>query len=220
MENSRTGFSLTELLVVIAILGLSTLLAMPILAQYDMDAGTTGCRSNLRQIGMIMHTYARDRADGEFPLWRSRSAFGLSNQWPFRNAVVHLATNGYVNETRIWICPDDFWDGPGNDVPVTAAASFPTMAGVGNLSYLFIAGHTLVSPENPESAFMLADESNQLENGASAPGSPPPLTSADNHGADYRNLLYLDGHIGVATGSTVNAIFSGFVDPANLQAVD
>jgi len=220
MKKSRHGFTLTELLVVIVIFGLMTAFFAPLLANYQVDAKTTGCRSNLRQIGMIMHAYARDRADGEFPLWRNRSIGLLNNQYPLHNAVRHLATNGYVNNTRIWVCPADQYDGPDDSAAVGPAENFLTINSLGNISYVYMAGHRLGGPENPATSTMLADESNEIENGSITPGNMPPLDEFDNHGDSYRNVLYLDGHVGVVTGAAVNAIFNGFVDAASLQAVN
>jgi len=218
----RAGFTLPELIVVVAVVGLLAVLAIPLLADYETSAVTTGCRSNLRQIGLIMHTYARDREDGEFPLWQPRSQLALNNQYPFSSAVRHLASNNYVRETRIWVCPADMVDGPQNNITVLPATNIFNIVGVGNISYLFIAGHRLNSGEDPDTAYMLADESNVSEHGAMLAGNMPTLSEHDNHGAQYRNLLYLDGHVNAVTGSAVNDIFNlnVFVNPVILQVVD
>lgn len=219
----RAGFTLPELIVVVAVVGLLAVLAIPLLADYETSAVTTGCRSNLRQIGLIMHTYARDREDGEFPLWQPRMfPYLLNNQFPFSRIVNHLATNQYVNETRIWVCPADMVDGPQNNITVSPAADILNMFTIGNISYLFVAGHTLGSAEHPAIAPMLADESNVTEVGNLLAGNMPALSEHDNHGAQYRNLLYLDGHVNAVTGSAVNDIFNlnVFVNPVILQVVD
>ncbi|HMP91206.1 MAG TPA: hypothetical protein PJ991_13480 [Kiritimatiellia bacterium] len=216
----KQAFSLPELLVVVFCISLALLLMVPLSADLTVNAGLTGCRSHMRQIGMIFHTYARDREDGEFPLWRARSPGSLNNQYFFANTVRHLATNDYTNDTRIWICPSDEFDGPFNNIPVQPAESFFSLSSAGNLSYVFMAGHRLNGTENPSTAFVLADESNQGENGALTPGNMPPLSENDNHGANIRNVLYLDLHVAQVNGPAVNAIFDGFANSQFLQAVD
>lgn len=221
MNKNTFGFTLLELIVVLTVILLGVVIATPIFANFQIDAKTTGCRSNLRQISMIMFSYAHDRPDGEFPLWRDRNdPRYLNNQQPFHNTVRHLATNGYVNETRIWVCPADKWDGANNDIPVTPATNILNIVGRGNISYAFVAGHKLNGPENEAIVPLMADELNMSDNSVTSPWPMPLLSASDNHGADYRNVLYLDGHVAVVTGAAVNSIYYSFFDAATVQTID
>lgn len=218
MRTRQRGFTLPELLAILTVLVTTSMVILPLFADYAVDANTTGCRSNMRRISMAFHTYAREQANGFFPM--KAGSGPIPSQWPFSSIITLMAADGYLDDTSLWVCPSDAWDGPNDDIAVQPAVSYGEFQSMGNISYVYMAGHHLASPENPQTAFLLADESNQIENGAATPGNMPALDADDNHGADYRNVLYLDGHISVVTEEAVNAIYDGFVNPAALQAVD
>ena len=68
---------------------------------------------------------------------------------------------------------------------------------------------------------MLTDESNEDEDGSLHANNMKQIKADDNHGADYRVVLYLDGHVqAVETWNAANAIFANLVNPSILNSVD
>ena len=75
--------------------------------------------------------------------------------------------------------------------------------------------------EIPATAPVLCDESNEREYGPATPGQMPDLTADDNHGANIRNVLFLDGHVVTfKDADAANAIFDNLKNPAVICSVD
>ena len=84
MAAKRQAFTLIELLVVIAIIALLMALLMPALQRVKQQACVVGCRSNLRQWGLIFSMYAHEN-DDRFPGWLDSVApwpQQLKELWP------------------------------------------------------------------------------------------------------------------------------------------
>jgi len=78
----KRGFTLIELLVVIAIISALTAIGLPVMRRVREQAGETVCRSNLRQMALMVKTYGNDH-DGLLPppgyIYHSRESF--SDDW-------------------------------------------------------------------------------------------------------------------------------------------
>ncbi len=229
MHIRSKGFTLIELLVVIAIIAILAALLSPMMSSAIEKARRSSCRSNLRELGLALSLWAQDHDGwlvlrGDSPNYVSGN---LQGEYPMRNHVLKLASNNYVRTTRQWLCPSDKVDGPGGTLQVvdpktffgTGANTYDTRR---HCSYMYVAGHNQSSsPESPSFAPVLADESNEIENGAATPGNMPDIGPNDNHGANFRNVLYLDGSVRAhETADAANAIFDGLVAPNRLQSVD
>jgi prepilin-type N-terminal cleavage/methylation domain-containing protein len=81
-KRGSSGFTLVELLVVIAILAVLAALLLPALASAKEKAWRAACLSNLRQIGIAVHTYASDNS-GRIPFGPKAPPFtNPSNFYP------------------------------------------------------------------------------------------------------------------------------------------
>ncbi len=67
MKGREQAFTLVELLVVIAILAILASLLLPALASAKARGRSAVCISNLRQVGLAIHSYATDH-DGNIPM--------------------------------------------------------------------------------------------------------------------------------------------------------
>ena len=68
---------------------------------------------------------------------------------------------------------------------------------------------------------MLCDESNKREYGAATPGRMPKIDEDDNHGADVRNVLFLDGHVVTfKDADAANAMKVSAQDLLGLKVID
>jgi prepilin-type N-terminal cleavage/methylation domain-containing protein len=65
-RSPRQAFTLIELLAVVAIIAILTALLLPALTSAKSQAQRIACVSNLRQIGLAIHTYASDNS-GRIP---------------------------------------------------------------------------------------------------------------------------------------------------------
>lgn len=234
----RNGFTLVELLVVVAIIAVLLALVVPQGFRMMEEARRTQCRNQLRDLGVAMLLYASDH-DGWLPAREERHINLAEGEFRdfeydgqprgFTYHILKLADDGYVNDPASWKCPSDRWNGPNRRFTVTVADDFDMFRSQLNASYVYVAGFNVGSSrENFSVAAVLADESNAIENGTVTPGDMPPIDEDAAHGANYRNVLYLDGSVlgltspeGVSPDENVaNQIYEGLEEPGRLQTVD
>jgi prepilin-type N-terminal cleavage/methylation domain-containing protein/prepilin-type processing-associated H-X9-DG protein len=106
IQGSRRGFTLIELLVVIAIIAILAAILFPVFAQAREKARSTGCSSNLRQLGTAFQMYAQDY-DETLPPASYRGAAGATQpdnygawRWPW-------LVMPYLKTMQIALCPSD-----------------------------------------------------------------------------------------------------------------
>jgi prepilin-type N-terminal cleavage/methylation domain-containing protein len=235
-ERAAGAFTLIELLVVIAIIAILSAILIPAVTNALESARRTSCRNSMRQIGLGMIQYSQDH-NGWFPTSPSLpdgspqydgTGQFLNTQRFFHETASKIGKSGYVEEPSIWVCASDRVNGPRNDIKIFAASQYDErFNGYENISYMYIAGNNFeFSPWPSTQVPVLADESNKRENGAATPGNMPKIDENDNHGADFRNVFYLDGHsLGIKKPDVANAIFDVFDDPDTpppfkIQSVD
>jgi prepilin-type N-terminal cleavage/methylation domain-containing protein/prepilin-type processing-associated H-X9-DG protein len=226
MKNVRVrigAFTLIELLVVIAIIAILAAILTPTLGSAFEKGRRTSCRSNVRQIGLALIQYADDHSGWYVLAGKPPPVYDggvLKNEWPFSRHVTNLMASGYLGDMKVWVCPSDKLDG--TKKVTIASTNLVTFNSVGNCSYMYIAGfNTAKSQESPTTAPVLADESNLKEDGSATPGNMPKIDANDNHGANFRNVLYLDGHVmGLQGNDVANSIFDSLKDTSILQSVD
>lgn len=94
----RRGFTLIELLVVIAIIAILAALLLPALAKAKQKAYAVACLSNLRQWGIMWHSYAGDNWD-VFPVGNTDPSLPPRAEW------VGALRSYYNTKPYLLLCP-------------------------------------------------------------------------------------------------------------------
>src|SRR5512134_332589 len=95
----RNAFTLIELLVVIAIIAILAALLLPALRRAKESAKASNCVSNLRQLGISMHTYLDDHGGRLPPAWYSGPP--CNRYW-----TDFLFCNRYLpGNSNVFVCP-------------------------------------------------------------------------------------------------------------------
>ncbi|MEX0718211.1 MAG: DUF1559 domain-containing protein [Planctomycetaceae bacterium] len=92
---TRPGFTIIELLVVIAIVGILLALLLPAVQAAREAARRTGCRNNLRQIGLALHNYesARKVFPPSFEIARGTTLSGNNGSWSIHGRLLPFIEN-------------------------------------------------------------------------------------------------------------------------------
>jgi len=227
----RRGFSLIELLVVIAVVAILAAMLLPTVSSGREKALQAACRSNLRQIGIAVQSYASD-SDGKIPYGPKAPPFSNpSDFYPSTGSptsLISLQSGAPVglglllqqylcNQPKVLFCPS-------SDQPVDADAE---LAKVGMYQaqagyYYRHAGNTLLydNPTNTAApAHIRLDALGENRNGLPIRAlaidtiflCPPDLATfnvkpSTHHQQRVADILFADGH--AATRSNRDGRFS------------
>jgi len=186
----RLAFTLLELLVVIAIIGILAALLLPAVNRAKESALRTKCRSNLRQLGIAITSYA-DEYGGRLPILKNQEGKPGGWTWDCPILVTDLL-DPHGTSRHIFYCPsfskqdaDELWNfsnnalTPGRDYRVLGyALTFPFAANVleSNINWMMTpqpirTGNTAVLPSASERVLVAdavisfgEDEVNRREN--------------------------------------------------------
>ncbi|MFA6960777.1 MAG: prepilin-type N-terminal cleavage/methylation domain-containing protein [Opitutaceae bacterium] len=183
------GFTLVELLAVIAIIGILAGIIIPVVGSVRARSKTTGCTSNLRQIGMGMLLYAQDNK-ARFPKVYGRDGLTPSTTWMQKTAayvgldnVLGTAAEGKPRAAGLFLCPEFTYDSGTRNVPYALNVYIDPSTG-STWDY-----QTRIPA--PNRTFLIVETNFNGE--THSPGSGGDVTRRHpNQGA---NFLFADGHV-------------------------
>ncbi|MGC8977603.1 MAG: DUF1559 domain-containing protein, partial [Candidatus Ratteibacteria bacterium] len=182
---------------VIAIIAILAAMLLPALARAREQARRGVCISNLKQIGLGIHMYAQDY-DENFPAYDYNGGFSIVDCGAGQS--LSLLIPKYVKDTGIFVCPSSSdtksptWidlernvDSQGNTNVTAAQLPLAT----GTLSYAYAPG---LHEQSKDESVVCADRL-QLFTVGGVWNTSPYVQTADNHGLDGINVLYVSGNV-------------------------
>ncbi len=201
----KKGFTLIELLVVIAIIAILAAMLLPALARAREQARRGVCISNLKQIGLAVHMYAQDY-DENFPAYDNNGGYDVDDCGPGQS--LSLLIPKYVKDTGIFVCPSSadtkapWWVDMergvvgGDNSSASADAAWLPLFGQ-HFSYAYAPG---LNEQSRDESVVCVDEIGYDDtdpDDADIWGDDQYVRcqTADNHGTDGVNVLYVGGHV-------------------------
>ena len=198
----KKAFTLVEMLVVIAIIAILAALLLPVLSGGQRRAQRVWCESNLKQIGMVFHTFSNDHS-GKFPMAVSTNEggsmeyvqSGLNDGGTFYTAFRQfLPLSDELVKPGILICPSD----------TRVATNFPALENE-NLSYFVGVDSTFDKP-----CSILAGDRNLATNAFVTPtivqiGEGSVLHWTVEMHRSQGNVLFADGHVDEINNPGINS---------------
>ena len=203
-STSANAFTLIELLVVIAIIALLAALIFPAVSSSLAKSKRLSCLNNIKQLATASIQYSSENG-GWMPFGKTKPT---PTGTPVMNDIVVSMMDVGIADGRTWVCPADKAEGASGQTPVSAARSLTNnFQSIGNCSYAYLWGGGDRMSLPAIYAPLFVDESN-LDDRGPAPTALKDLTADDNHGAKYRNVVYVDGHGGTVPSGLASMTYT------------